>query len=143
MPDGLRIGINVDYMELSYHQLTAVDYDQDVLLLKVASKVGPSLSYSPASQLVFDLFVKAKIPWAGGIGTVSTELEDVYIGTTGIGVATGINIRYRFLIVGFEFNSDQLKFENRDFPGEYFGNLSDASDKTPMPSMSFTFGFSF
>jgi hypothetical protein len=143
LSEGLRLGINVDYLEVSYHQLTAIDYDQDVVLLKVSSKIGPSLSYSPVSHLVFDLFVKAKIPWAGGIATVSSELDDIYVGTLGIGVATGINIRYRFLMLGFEFNSDHLTFENRDVPGEYFGNLSDDSDKTPLPSLSFTFGFSF
>jgi hypothetical protein len=143
MPDGLRIGINVDYLELSYHQLTATDYDFDLVLLKLASKIGPSLSYSPASHLVFDLFVKAKIPWVAGIATVSSELDDVYLGTLGFGVSTGINIRYRFLMLGFEFNSDNLKFENQDIAGEYFGSLSDDGDKTPMPGFCFTFGFSF
>lgn len=143
LSDGLRLGINVDYLEISYEQLTAIDYDLDVVVLKLASKIGPSLSYSPVPHLAFDLFVKAKIPWAGGIATVSNELDDVYVGTLGIGIATGINIRYRFLMLGFEFNSDNLKLENQDIPGEYFGNLSDDTDKTPMPSLSFTFGFTF
>lgn len=143
LSDGLRLGINVDYLEVAYHQLTAIDYDLDVVLLKVSSKIGPSLSYSPVSHLVFDLFVKAKIPWASGIGTVSDELDDVYVGTLGIGVATGINIRYRFLMLGFEYNYDNMELENQDIPGEYFGNLSDGTHKTPMPSLSFTFGFCF
>jgi hypothetical protein len=123
--------------------LTATDYDFDLVLLKLASKIGPSLSYSPAPHLVFDLFVKAKIPWVAGIATVTSELDDVYLGTPGIGIATGMNIRYRFLMLGFEFNSDRMKFENQDIPGEYFGSLSDDGDKTPMPGFNFTFGFSF
>jgi hypothetical protein len=143
LSDGLRIGINVDYAEISYHHLTYSDMDITLGLAKLSSKIGPSLSYSPAEHLVFDVFVKAKIPWIAGIATVSDELDEVYRGTLGFGVATGINVRYRFLMLGFEFNTDNMKFENIDNPGEYFGNLSDDSDKTPMPSLSFTLGFSF
>ena len=146
MSDGLRLGINVDYAEFSYHQLTEIDTEFDVTigLAKLASKIGPSLSYSPASKLVFDVFVKAKIPWVGGIVVFfPDEVDEVFLAKPGIGVATGINIRYRFLMLGFEYNSDNMKFESQDYPGAYFGNVSTDSDKTPMPSFSFSFGFSF
>ena len=145
LADGLRLGINVDYAEFSYNQITDTDINSDFALglLKVSSKIGPSLSYSPAPHLVFDIFVKAKIPWVAGIVTWDTEVQDVYIAGPAVGVATGLNIRYRFLMFGFEFDSDKMKFENQDINGEYFGSLSDDGDKTPMPSMSFTFGFSF
>jgi hypothetical protein len=46
-------------------------------------------------------------------------------------------------MLGFEFNSDSMKFESQDHPGEYLGSLSGDSDKTPMPGLSFTLGFSF
>ncbi len=143
LSDGLRVGINVDYAEFSYHHLTDPDSDVDLGLLKLASKIGPSLSYSPAKKLVFDVFVKAKIPWVGGIAIVSDEVDEVFLAKPGIGVATGINIRYAFIMFGFEYNSDKMKFESQDYPGEYFGNLGDDSDKTPMPSFSFSFGFCF
>jgi hypothetical protein len=143
MSDGLRIGINVDYAEFSYHHLTYPEEDVILGLLKLSSKVGPSLSYSPVPNLVFDIFVKAKIPWVAGIALVVDEEDDVYLANPRIGVATGINVRYRFIMLGFEYNSDNMKFEHVDFSGDYFGNLSDDSDKTPMPSLSFTPGFSF
>jgi len=143
LSDGLRIGINVDYAELSYHHLTYSDEDITLGLAKLSSKIGPSLSYSPASNLVFDVFVKAKIPWVGAIAVVADGEDEVYLGTLGIGVATGINVRYRFLMLGFEYNSDNMKLENRDYPDEYFGNFSEDSDKTPMPSFSFSLGFCF
>ena len=143
LSDGLRIGINVDYAEISYHHLYYSDLDITLGLAKLSSKIGPSLSYSPASNLVFDVFVKAKIPWVGGIAIVSDVEDEVYLGTLGFGVATGLNVRYRFLMLGFEFNTDNMKFENIDIPGEYFGNISDGSDKTPMPSLSFTLVFCF
>jgi hypothetical protein len=145
LADGLRVGINVDYAEFSYHQLSVPTLPQTAYtgVLKLASKAGISLSYSPASKLVFDLFVKVKIPWVGGIARWYDEVDDVFIAGPGIGLATGINVRYRFLMVGFEFNSDQMTFESQDIPGVYFGNYSDDSDLTPMPSFSFTLGFSF
>ena len=146
LADGLRLGINVDYAEISYNQLTESAGPTDVYMgfVKLASKVGASLSYSPASKLVFDLFVKAKIPWIAGIVRwYPDELDEVFLAGPGIGVATGINMRYSFLMVGFEFNSDRMKFESNDSGGVYFGNLADDSDKTPMPSLSFSIGLSF
>jgi hypothetical protein len=145
MADGLRLGLNLDYVEISYNQLELTDPDVDFALglLKVASKIGPTLSYSPASKLVFDLFVKAKIPWVAGLAIVSDESDEGFFATPGFGLATGINLRYRFLMIGFEYNTDNMKFENVDDPGEYFGNFSDDSDKTPMPGFSFSFGFTF
>ena len=143
LSDGLRLGINIDYAEFSYHHLYYSDEDVTLGLLKFASKVGPSLSYSPGGKLVFDVFVKAKIPWVAGIVIWSDDDDEVYLAKPAIGVATGINVRYGFLMLGFEFNSDNMKFESHDYPGEYFGNFSDDSDKTPMPSLSFSLGFCF
>jgi hypothetical protein len=147
LADGLCLGINVDYAEFSYIQLKepAPPSYAYTGVLKLSSKIGPSLSYSPASNLVFDLFVKAKIPWVAGIVTwfADGEVNDGYLAGPGIGVATGVNVRYRFLMFGFEFNSDRMKFESVDNKGTYFGNYSDGSEKTPMPGFNFTFGFSF
>ena len=143
LSDGLRLGINVDYAEFSYHHLSFTDTDDFIGLLKLASKIGPSLSYSPAPKLVFDVFFKAKIPWVAGIALWSDEVDEVFLASPAIGFATGINVRYAFLMLGFEFNSDKMKFESQDFPVEYFGNWSDDSDKTPMPSFSFSLGFCF
>ena len=143
LSDGLRLGINVDYAEFSYHHFNYEAMDITVGVLKVSSKIGPSLSYSPAEHLVFDVFVKAKIPWVAGLGIVGDGEDEVYLAKPGIGIATGINVRYRFLMLGFEYNYDKMKFESQDYPGDYFGDLGDGSDKTPLPSLSFTLGFSF
>ena len=70
--------------------------------------------------------------------------DEAYSGTLGFGFSTGINVRYRFIMAGFEYNRDSMKLENVDISGEYFGNASDFDDeKTPMPCVNFTFGFCF
>lgn len=143
LADGLRFGINVDYAEFSYNQIAAKNADYDLGVPKLASKIGPSLSYRPTSNLIIDLFVKAKLTWVAGIIPWTDEVEDVYLAKPGVGLATGLNIRYGLVMLGFEFNSDNLKYESNDYPGEYFGNLSDDSDKTPMPSFNFSIGVCF
>lgn len=143
LADGLRLGINVDYAEFSYNQIAAIEADYDLGVPKLATKIGPSLSYSPASKLTIDLFVKAKFTWIAGIIPWTDEVDDVYLAKPGVGIATGLNIRYDLFMLGFEFNSDNLKYESNDFPGTYFGNRSDDSDKTPMPSFSFSIGVCF
>ncbi len=145
LADGLRLGINVDYAEFLYHQFS-FSGDSKIGVLTVSSKIGPSISWSPVDHLVFDAFVKAKFPWVGGMALVyggSGDSDTSYFGTLGVGIATGFNVRYRFLMLGFEYNADKLKFENVDNKGSYFGSASDDGDKTPMSSLTFTFGFSF
>lgn len=146
LADGLRPGLNVDWLELSYNQLTETDPGADfaIGMLKVASKIGPSLTYSPVKLVAFDVFVKAKFSWVGGLAIWDLgEVDEVFLDGTTLGVATGLNVRLAFLMLGFEYNYDSMKFESQDFPGEYFGNLADDSDKTPMPSFTFSVGFSF
>ncbi len=143
LADGLRLGINVDYAEFSYNQIAAIDADSDLGVPKLASKIGPSLSYRPSPKLIIDAFFKAKITWVAGIIPWTDEVDDVYLAKPGIGIATGFNIRYDMFMLGFEFNSDNLKFESNDYPGTYFGSRSDDSDKTPMPSLSFSLGICF
>lgn len=143
LADGLRFGINVDYAEFSYNQIAGKDIDYDLGVPKLASKIGPSLSYRPSSNLIIDLFVKAKLTWVAGIIPWSDEVEDVYLAKPGIGIATGLNIRYGLVMLGFEFNSDNLKYESNDYPDTYFGNLTDNGDNTPMPSFNFSIGVCF
>ena len=147
LSDGLRLGINADYAEFSYHQLSSRTTEDALGIFKLSSKVGPSISYSPIKNLVFDAFIKAKIPWVAGLAIVedgSVNYDEGYAGTLGFGFSTGINVRYRFIMVGFEYNKDSMKLENIDAKGEYFGNASDFDEeKTPMPCVNFTFGFCF
>ncbi|MCP4312258.1 MAG: hypothetical protein GY790_13415 [Bacteroidetes bacterium] len=145
LSDGLRIGINADYAEFSYHELTNKSEDLALGLFKISSKIGPTISYSPVTDLVFDVFIKVKIPWIGVVADVP-DFDDTFLGTMGLGYSTGFNVRYRFIMAGFEFNMDQMKFENIDEPGDYLGSFNmngPESDKTPTPTFSFTFGFCF
>lgn len=157
LADGLRLGINVDYLEVTYHQFTYNNnFEEDILFMgQVSSKVGPSLSFNPVSRLVLDAFVKAKIPWVGAayFSADDPDLdEESFLGTMGFGFSTGLNIRFGVLIVGFDYSSSNLKLENRDFapsiyfPDKYLGNYlkgSDYGDKTKMAYYNFTLGLNF
>lgn len=143
LADGLRLGINVDYAEFSYNQLAGQNADFDIGIPKLASKFGPSLSYRPSPKFIIDIFCKAKMTWVAGIIPFTDEVDDVYLGKPNMGIATGLNFRVNVVMFGFEYNYDNLKYESNDFPGEYFGNFTDDSDKTPMPTFSFYIGVCF
>jgi hypothetical protein len=149
--DGVRLGINVDYVEINYHQFDYNDFIELFILRvgQVSSKVGPSISYNPVSKLIFDAYIKAKIPWVGGAYVEADDPdwnERNYLGTMGFGFSTGLNIRFSVLIIGFEFASNNLKLENRDESGDYLGNLldnNDSGDKTKIACFNFTLGLNF
>lgn len=147
LADGLRLGINVDYADLSYHQFSSTIDDSAIGIFKISSKVGPSISYSPVTDLVFDAYAKFKIAWVAGMAFTASDgtvEDDGYAGTLGAGYAAGVNIRYSFLMLGFEFNKDSMKLANTNNSDEYFGNVSDYnSDETPMPCYNLTLGFCF
>ena len=78
LSDGLRLGINVDYAEFTYHQISSTIDDSAIGIFKVSSKVGPSISYNLVSDLIFDAYVKFKIPWIAGVAMRSSDgtIED-------------------------------------------------------------------
>ena len=150
LADGLRLGINADYVEFSFHRLKWTDpeiyvYEETAELYKLASKVGLAISYSPVKDLVFDTYFKYKFSWVSLYRDFEITDEDSYFGLGGMGYSYGFNIRYRVLLAGFEFNTQniilQSDIDNSDYLGEMF---SDSDTKyTPLPSFSFIFGFSF
>ena len=147
LADGLRLGINVDYLDISYHQFNVDIEDVSLRMVKLSSKVGPSLSYNPASKLVLDAYIKAKIPWVGGlwIDYPDTAFEDdeQFLGTGGFGFSTGFNIRFSVLMLGFEYTSDKMKLKNVDDSDIYLGNFHDDGDKSKLANFNFTVGVSF
>jgi hypothetical protein len=152
LADGLRLGINVDYAEITYHKFMYEDDFEyiDLYMGQVSSKVGPSLSFSPVNRLVFDGFFKLKIPWVafGYFDAPDTpELhEDYYLGAIDVGFSTGINIRYGILMLGFDYSSNNMKMNSDEDSDVYLGNFldpSDTGDKTKFAYMNFTIGLNF
>jgi hypothetical protein len=147
LADGLRLGVNVDYIDISYHQFKYDINDLAVRFVKLSSKVGPSLSYNPVSKLVFDVYLKAKIPWVAGLWVDEPDLniedEEVYSGAMGFGYSAGFNVRYSILIIGFEFTSDNMKLNNVDDSEDYLGNIGEEGDKSKLANFNFTVGLSF
>ena len=150
LADGLRLGLNVDYLDITYHQFTYDIEDVNVRVIKLSSKFGPSLSYNPVSKLVLDAYVKAKIPWVAGLWVdfpdMSFEDDEQYLAAGGFGFSTGLNVRFSVLMVGFEFTSDKMKFNNVDDSEDHVGNIldeNDYGDKSKLVNFNFTVGFSF
>lgn len=146
LSDGLRLGINVDYAEFSYHHLSSTMDDSAIGIFTLSSKAGPSISYNIVSDLIIDGYVKFKMPWVAGVAFTDSNgsIEDEsFSGTIGTGYSMGINIRYRFVMLCFDFNNAIMKLEHSDLSDVYLGNGKDDSDKTPMPCFNYTLGFCF
>jgi len=148
MADGLRLGLNADYLSLYYHRVNRENSKRNIVLF--GSKIGPSLSYSPVDKLVFDTYFKLNPVWISTFIYTSTSTGDeFFLGVMGIGYSAGINVRYSILMVGFEFNKSWNKFQHYDseaseFDGDYIGNRSDGNkDASPTPSFNITIGLAF
>ncbi len=152
LADNLRFGINVDWLSGYYHSLMSDLYKKR--FFAIGSKVGPSLSYSPVDKLVFDTYIKINPVWASSLIASEEHVgagEDYQFnfGFFGLGYSFGINVRYKILILGFDFNKSWSKLQhyNEDsnkLDGTYVGNASDLNkDRTPMPSYNFSIGLAF
>ena len=147
MLENMLIGIDVDFFSIYWHRFSNNDYNEDIGTLRLDSKVGPSFTYRPFNNLAFDVYVKADISWVAATAFVHNDNADDAdgygkVGT--IGLSTGINVRYSKLMLGVELNTISPKLENVDNKGEYLGNLNDnSSNKSPLPSISFSFGLAF
>lgn len=150
---GMRLGINVDYLSVTFNRF----FDAEVSgnsenFLFIGSKIGPSFSYCPVQRLTFDAYVKFNPVWVAGSFTASSVefIDDqAWLGFMGIKYSAGINIRFLMLMVGMEINPGFVKMrryneeEKKLEKDDYFGNNEDNSNKTPVPSLNFTVGFSF
>ena len=140
----LSLGIDITYVSLYFHLFSSNDISENIGTLRVASKIGPSFTYSPENKLSFNTYVKADVSWL----TVTTFISDdniddalFYRNIGTIGLSTGINVSYSILMLGFEYNTISPKLENIDHKGNFLGNFGDSnSNKTSMPSISFTLG---
>lgn len=147
--DKIALGIDVDYLTVYWHKFETRNEGSEVDLWNVrfGSKVGPSITFSPANRLAFDIYAKADISWLSATGIMSDNDKDEMDGygdVFSVGISTGINIRYSILMLGFEFNTISPKLESTEYPGEYVGNINDvSSNNSPLPSVSFTIGLSF
>jgi len=144
--DGIRLGINADYLSITA-QVFDVDDNLNLYNVFIGSKVGIAFSYNPVSTLVIDALAKVNPVWGAGVGIQENgdmdQDEDIFVGYLGIKYSIGVNVRWSVIMIGFEYNPGSMKLKNDRGSGEYFGNAKDDSDKTPMPYMNFTFGFSF
>jgi hypothetical protein len=149
--DGMRLGINVDYLSVAAHHFSYEGTNASSTLMFVGSKIGPSFSYSPVKHLVFDTYVKFNPVWlaANYDKNLGIDDEEFWGGYMGMKFSIGMNVRYSVLMMGLEFNPGyaKMKYWDKDiddFTDEYLGNVDDLnSKKTPVPCMNFWLGLSF
>ncbi len=148
LPENMAIGINVDYLSIYWHQFNDNESynSMDIAALRLDSKIGPSFTFAPVDKLELDMYVKADISWVTASVLVydnNYDDSDGYVKVGSLGLSAGFNVRYSILMLGVEYNTINPKLENVDNKGEYLGNAKDNSDKTPLPSLTFSIGLAF
>lgn len=146
LPENMAIGLDVDYLTFCYNQFSYSTSDVDLGTLRFDSKIGPSFTFSPVKDLAFDAYVKADIAWITATAVVydgNADDADAYANIGTIGVSTGINFRYKILMLGLEYNTVSPELENIDDDTDFFGNWDDNGNKSPLPCLNFTIGLSF
>lgn len=136
LPDNMSFGIDVDYASINWYSLSSNSSygSYNSYIFRFDSKVGPSFTYSPVTDMFLDAFIKADI----NIATLAfdEDAEDIYGGFGKVGFATGVNFRYKLLMLGIEYNKIEPKLKNLDDDNGY-------SDKISLPSINFTIGLNF
>ncbi len=147
LPENMAIGINADFISFYWHRFSSEEEDVDLGTLRAESKIGPSFTFIPKYKLAVDVYAKAVINWLTATAIVYDDNADDAEGYGKFGTfgfSTGLNVRYSKLMLGVEFNTISPKLESIDYDGEYLGNFNDNStDKSPLPSLSFTIGMAF
>lgn len=115
LADGLRLGINADYLSLYNAKFVHDDYKFNTFFF--GSKVGPSLTYSPVSNLEIDVFAKIHPVWFA-LGTETNEdnsfadvMSDGNFNAAALKMkySVGFNVRYAIAMIGFDFCPGKMK----------------------------------
>jgi hypothetical protein len=146
LPENMAIGLDVDYLTFCYNQFSYQNDTYDLGTLRFDSKIGPSFTISPVKDLAFDAYVKADIAWITAAVEVydgNTDDADAYANIGTVGVSTGINFRYKILMLGIEYNTVSPELENVDDDSDFLGSFYSNNKKSPLPCLNFTIGLSF
>lgn len=145
LPENMAVGLDVDYLTFCYNQFSSNTYNEDLGTLRFDSKIGPSFTFSPVKDLAFDAYVKADIAWVTATAIVednNTDDADAYANIGTIGISTGVNFRYKILMLGIEYNTISPELENVDDDSDFL-SIWGNSNKSPLPCLNFTIGLSF
>lgn len=115
LADGLRLGINADYLSVYNAKFVQDGYKSNTFFL--GSKLGPSLTYSPVSNLELDVFAKIHPVWfALGTDTNSDysfgeAMSDGNFSASAVKIkySLGFNVRYAIAMIGFDFCPGKMK----------------------------------
>ncbi|MBK7175230.1 MAG: hypothetical protein IPH84_18890 [Bacteroidales bacterium] len=110
LPDQLKLGVDVTYLSLNglFNKKSASENNETVSFFAVGAKLGPCLSYNPGGEFITDLYFKV-FPnyFIVGQKDVKYTAENQFK----LGTSFGLNIRWKALMIGCEFTSNNYDFE--------------------------------
>jgi hypothetical protein len=137
LPEKLKFGIDATFVSISGFENLKMMNDQNKSdsYMRAGFKVGPAISYNFVDKWIADLYVKLH---SNQFYTGEDENHGYHANTQkNFGTSVGLNIRWKALMLGYEFNTSQYDFDKIP-DGEGF-----KSGKISLPVSQLTLGVKF
>jgi len=133
--DKMKLGIDVTYVSVSgvVNSPDLINDDKSDSYFMAGAKAGPCFSYNFAGDFIADAYFKLypNMLIAGETQYHDYNAENQFK----LGTSFGLNVRYKALMVGFEFTSTKYDFE--------VGTLSPSSESIKLPVTFVSLGVNF
>jgi hypothetical protein len=140
LPEKLKLGIDATYLSLTglMNREAMSKSNETVSYVTAGCKVGPCISYNFSKDWLTDIYFKLQPNY------FITGQEDVTYTANNqfkFGTSFGMNIRWKFLMIGCEFTSAKYDFDVATSPAR--SNLATESKSIQLPVTNLSLGVNF
>lgn len=141
LPEKLKLGIDATFLSFSgfVDRQMMKDNNETVSYFTAGAKVGPVVSYNFAKNFVGDVYFKLHPHYF-----ITGQKHEDYTADNQfkLGTSFGLNVRWKFLMVGCEFTSAKYDFVQTLVPAaRLLENTQDLSLKMPVTNLSLGVNF--
>ncbi|NVO20772.1 MAG: hypothetical protein HXX13_13810 [Bacteroidetes bacterium] len=140
LPENMKLGIDATYISISGYanRKQAMNENKTDSYFRAGAKIGPCFSYNFAGNWIGDVFVKL-YPHSFIMGEHKYN-EYSAANQTKLGASMGLNIRYKALVVGYEFISGKYDFTHPESAGDM---ILDKNVSIKIPTSILSIGVKF
>lgn len=140
LPEKLKLGIDATYLSFSgFEDMQMMkDSNETVSYFTAGAKVGPVVSYNFAKNCVADVYFKLHPHYF-----ITGQKHADYIADNQfkLGTSFGLNVRWKFLMVGCELTSAKYDFTTTALPARKITSDQNVTFKLPVTNLSIGVNF--
>jgi hypothetical protein len=139
LPEQFRLGVDVTYVSVSgfYNKESLKDNNETISYFTAGSKVGPCFSYNFQGDWIIDAYIKL-FPHQ----FITGQKDSYWLADNQfrLGTSMGLNIRWKVLMLGWEYTSAKYKYYEASPSPDIF---PDHTFYMTMPVTNLTLGLNF